>query len=106
MQRNVFLLATALLAGTASAQGERSAALDPQALALACAGCHGTGGRGAGAAPKLSGMNPARFTAAMGDFRSGSRPATVMSRIARGYDDAELAAMAEFFSAAGQEPRP
>jgi cytochrome c553 len=34
----------------------------------------------------------------MAQFKSGGRPATVMHQIAKGYSDAEIAAMAEHFS--------
>jgi sulfide dehydrogenase cytochrome subunit len=38
----------------------------------------------------------------MRDFRTGQRPATVMDRIAKGFSDAETAAIAEWY--AGQKP--
>lgn len=34
----------------------------------------------------------------MREFKSGARPATVMGRIAKGFDDAEIDAMAEWFA--------
>lgn len=103
MQRKSLLLAAALLLGAAGVDAGNEAAPDPLALALPCAGCHATDGGSPGAAPKLAGMDPARFVTAMRDFQTGSKPATVMNRIARGYSDAELAAMADFFHA-GQSP--
>jgi cytochrome c553 len=33
----------------------------------------------------------------MGDFKAGKRPATVMHQIAKGFDDAEIAAIALYF---------
>jgi len=63
-----------------------------------CAGCHGTMGRVSGEAfMPLAGMKEATFIKAMTDFRSGSRPATLMGHLARGYSDAEIKAMAEYF---------
>lgn len=98
MQQQRFLLAAALfLSATAEVAAGQASAPDPLALALACAGCHGTGVGSPGAAPKLAGMDRARFIAAMREFQSGSRPATVMNRIAKGYNEEELAAMAAFF---------
>ena len=64
-----------------------------------CAGCHGTHGRLQGEAFRpLAGMAPATFTRAMEDFRSGTRPATLMGHVAKGYTDEEIKAMAEFFA--------
>jgi cytochrome c553 len=42
----------------------------------------------------LRGQNPAAIVAAMQAFRSGERPATVMRRIARGFSDDEIRAIA------------
>ena len=68
------------------------------AVARTCAGCHGTDGVSKGAAPSIKGL-PANYLAqAMKDFKSGSRPGTIMGRIAKGYSDAEIDAMAKYFS--------
>jgi sulfide dehydrogenase cytochrome subunit len=34
----------------------------------------------------------------MQEFRAGKRPATVMERIARGFDDNDIAALAKYFA--------
>jgi cytochrome c553 len=34
----------------------------------------------------------------MAQFKEGKRPATLMHQIAKGYSEAEIAAMAEYFS--------
>jgi sulfide dehydrogenase cytochrome subunit len=34
----------------------------------------------------------------MAQFKSGAKPATIMHQIARGYSDAEVAALADYFS--------
>ena len=69
-------------------------------MASNCAACHGTGGRAApgSAVPGLAGRPAAELTQLMAAFKAGSRPATVMHQIAKGYSDAEIAAMAEHFS--------
>ena len=67
-------------------------------LAGSCANCHGTTGRSRGAMPSLSGMPASYFAEQMRAFRDGKRPATVMHQLAKGYSDAELAALAEFFA--------
>lgn len=68
-------------------------------LSNACAGCHGTNGGSAGPSmPSLAGQSKEAIVDAMTRFKSGERPATVMGRLAKGYNDAEIAAMGEFFS--------
>lgn len=67
-------------------------------LAGTCAGCHGTDGASPGPIPPLRGYPADAMATAMRMFRSGQRPSTVMGRIARGYNDAEIQAMAAFFA--------
>jgi sulfide dehydrogenase cytochrome subunit len=65
-----------------------------------CAGCHGTHGRMVSEAfMPLAGMKQSTFIKAMTDFRSGSRPATLMGHVARGYNDEQIKAMADYFAA-------
>ena len=89
-------LATSVLAISALAQ-----AAPPSAAMLsnACAGCHGTNGGSAGLTmPSLASQSKEAIEVAMKKFKSGERPSTVMGRLAKGYSDAEVTAMAEFFS--------
>lgn len=69
-------------------------------LSYTCAGCHGTNGRSVGAAPPIAGIPRPLFVRAMIEFKSGERPASVMDRIAKGYQDEDFEVMAEFFEAA------
>ena len=48
--------------------------------------------------PNLAGMPAGYFVEQMRAFREGKRPATVMHQLSKGYSDAELAALAEFFA--------
>ena len=89
-------LATGALAISAMAQ-----AAPPSAAMLsnACAGCHGTNGGSAGPTmPSLAGQSKEAIEVALKKFKSGERPSSIMSRLAKGYSDAEITAMAEFFS--------
>lgn len=71
-----------------------------RALAANCAACHGTNGATAGGAiAGLAGMNKEYFVEQMRLFKAGKREATVMAQIARGFTDAEFAALGEFFAA-------
>lgn len=44
-------------------------------------------------------MNKEYFVTQMKLFKDGKREATLMHQIAKGYTDAEIAAMADFFAA-------
>lgn len=57
--------------------------------ALACSGCHG-----ASAELSLAPLSAAEITDAMLAFQSEDREATIMNRIAAGFDTAEIAAIA------------
>lgn len=68
-------------------------------LSYACAGCHGTQGGSAGPSmPSLGGQNKVFFIDAMKKFKSGERNGTVMNRLAKGYSDEQIVAMADFFA--------
>ncbi len=67
-------------------------------LAGGCQGCHGVSGQGANGIPAIhQTKSRADFAAAMRAFRANEREATVMGRIARGYTEAEVAALATHF---------
>jgi cytochrome c553 len=83
---------TSCIFSTASAQ-------DAQRLASACAICHGTDGH---AATKevvpLAGLPRDYIVSQMRALRDGQRQATVMHQIAKGYTDAQIDALAAWFS--------
>jgi cytochrome c553 len=68
------------------------------ALANACAACHGPDGRSQGAIPSIDGLTAEDFMAALKAFRADTRQGTVMNRIAKGFDDAEISATAAYFT--------
>jgi sulfide dehydrogenase cytochrome subunit len=96
MKWREWALATGVLAVSAMAQAAPpSAAM----LANACAGCHGTHGGSAGPSmPSLANQSKPAIVEAMKKFKSGERPSTVMGRLAKGYTDAEIEAIGEYFS--------
>ncbi|WP_313533905.1 c-type cytochrome [Haematobacter sp.] len=67
-------------------------------LALACTSCHGNEGRGGGEIPPLAGRPEAELLAAMEAFRNPGTTATIMPRLLRAYDDAEVADLARYFA--------
>jgi sulfide dehydrogenase cytochrome subunit len=97
--RNVLaLLALTLAVAPLHAQQET---LYLRTLAANCAQCHGTEGRTAtGAAlPAIAGMPREYLLAQLQAFKAGTRPSTIMQQLARGYSDAQLAQLADFFAA-------
>ena len=91
------LLAAALCSATGAAAQDSNA----RNLASACAICHGTDGRPLPNAPviPLAGLPREHIASQMRAFRDGQRPATVMDQIAKGYNDAQIDAMAAYFAA-------
>ena len=67
--------------------------------ALSCSGCHATAAKADAAVPRLIGRNPADIVAAMQAFKSGQVPSTVMERIAKGFSDDEVKAIAAWYGA-------
>jgi cytochrome c553 len=74
------------------------AASDPPPGATSCSGCHSPGAT-ASVIPRLYGRDAGDIATAMAGFRDGSRPATVMNRIAKGFTDDELRAIAAWLAA-------
>ena len=74
------------------------AAAEPPAGAAACSGCHPESTRVTSPVPRLAGLDRAAIVRAMQDFRSGTRAATVMDRIAKGVTDAEIQAIAAWYA--------
>lgn len=65
--------------------------------AASCSGCHAARPNVETAVPRLVGQDASSMVAAMQGYRSGKRPATVMDRIARGFSDDEIKAIAAWF---------
>lgn len=68
-------------------------------MAASCATCHGTNGKSVGGMAVLAGYRPDLLVRAFRDFKSGAKPATLMHQIARGYDEAQVRALAAYFAA-------
>ena len=61
-----------------------------------CYSCHGTDGRSPGSIPSLTGKNAEQALLMLKEYKSGRLAATVMTRHAKGYTDAELEALANY----------
>ena len=66
--------------------------------AASCSGCHAAGARTDTAVPRLAARSAADIVALMQAFKAGQKPATVMDRIAKGFSDAEIQAIAEWYA--------
>lgn len=87
-------LAQAQTAGTKEA-------LYVKSLAATCANCHGTNGKvvQGSAVTSLAGLDKGYIVAQMNAFKAGTRPATVMHQISKGYNDAQIESLATYFAA-------
>ena len=85
-----------LLASAVTAQADNYS----KALSWNCSACHGPDGVSAGpAVPSIAAMDPRYFFTVMRGFKLDERYSTIMSRIAKGYRNAELREMGEYFAA-------
>jgi cytochrome subunit of sulfide dehydrogenase len=74
------------------------ASAEPPAGAAACSGCHPASTRVTSPVPRLAGRDSAAIVKAMQDFRTGVRTGTVMDRIAKGFTDEEIQAIAAWYA--------
>ena len=75
------------------------AASAPPPGATACSGCHAAGTTVASSVSRLYGRDANEIMTAMTGFRDGSVSSTVMNRIAKGFSDDELRAIAAWLAA-------
>lgn len=99
MKRLTQLFAAGLLIFNGSLQANDQLKYDPEALSWLCAPCHGTHGREFyESMPALAGLDTQYFIRSMQEFRDGTRATVIMDRVARGFTDAEIEAMAHWFA--------
>ena len=85
-------LALAMVSAAASAQ-------DAPPGASSCSGCHAPTVSAVIIVPPLNGRPAAETASLMRDFKSGTRPATVMGRITKGFGDPEIDAISQWLAA-------
>ncbi len=88
------LLSLVLMFGGTAAQAQ-----EPPPGAASCSGCHPAGRFVGTPVARLDARRAADIVAAMQEFRSGKRPATVMDKIARGFSESEIGAIAAWYAA-------
>jgi sulfide dehydrogenase cytochrome subunit len=74
-------------------------AADAPPGASSCSGCHPASRSVDTPVKRLVGAKAADIVSAVQEFRSGKRPATVMDRIAKGFTDDEIKAIADWYGA-------
>ncbi len=79
--------------GGAKAEDRRSVI-----MANTCYSCHGADGHSVGAMPSIAGKSADYIVEALLKFRDGRKPSTVMARIAKGFTDDEIKALAKHFA--------
>ena len=92
---------TRIVATLAVLLGSSAAWADGPAGAASCSGCHAPSARVETPVPPLKGRNQADIADAMIDYKSGKRAGTIMDRIAKGFSDEEIRAIAAWY--AGQK---
>ncbi len=98
--RNTFFILILSFLISSTAISETIAQKTPsKAVTNVCAACHGIDGNSAiSANPKLSGQHPEYLYKQLADFKSGARANAVMSGMAGMLSDADMHAVAEYFS--------
>lgn len=69
-----------------------------QVLAATCFTCHGTDGKSPGNTPIIHGYSAEVLERQLKGFRDGTRAATIMNRLAKGYTDEEINLLSEYIS--------
>ena len=93
--------ALTLTAAAVPAFAQNAQTLNLRALAATCANCHGTQGQAVSnaAVPGLAGLPASYVVEQMKAFKAGTRPATVMHQLAKGYSDTQIDAIAAYYAA-------
>lgn len=95
-------LAVGLLAVAALPFAPTSASaqnMNPELLVSNCVVCHGPDGASLGHIPAINTLSAKEISGHMREFRDGKRAATIMDKIVKGYNDAQIDLIAEHLGA-------
>jgi len=94
------ILSMGVLFGLMGLSSAHASEAQASMLANTCNGCHGPNGVSQGpATPTIAGLNKFYLVESLKTYRDdANRPSTIMSRIAKGYSDAEIEKIAGHFS--------
>ena len=95
MGKSMKWLAAAVLC--TSAIGAHAQVNQTRVWAAACASCHGTDGRAQPGMAALAGRTDLQKI--LLEYKAGTRPATLMHQISKGYTDEQLGQIAAYFAA-------
>ena len=101
MKRTKWMLAAMPLLAAGPLWAQAQDALYLRSMAATCANCHGTDGKSLEGASVvgLAGLDRNHIVAQMRAFKAGTRQATVMHQLAKGYSDAQIEQLAAYFAA-------
>ena len=99
MNSGLKMLLAALLSLGAPHAWAQADALQVRSWAAACSNCHGTGGVALPGMESLAGASKGDLVRKLMEFKTGSRPATIMHQLAKGYSDEQLEQIAGYFAA-------
>ena len=102
MKRTLVLLLATLGACAAAAQESGTPPPAGRLLASNCFQCHGTDGRGDGTFERLAGKPAGDIYGELKEMRAENKRGDIMTIHALGYTDAQLRAIADYFS---KQPR-
>ena len=88
-----------VIAGIVALSAPALAASPAPPGASSCTGCHPANVGVETPVPRLAGRSAAEIVQQMQAFRSGQQSATVMDRLAKGFSDAEIQAIAAWYAA-------
>lgn len=74
-------------------------AADAPPGAASCTGCHASSASVQTPVPPLTGRPAGEIESQMGEFKTGKRPGTIMDRIAKGFSEEEIRAIASWYAA-------
>jgi len=97
MMRRLLLPALASGLWLAGAAGGQAADAPPGASS--CTGCHAAQRIPDSVIPRIAGRKAGDIVQFMREYRSGAWPSSVMGRIAKGFDDQQIDAIATWFAA-------
>ncbi len=97
MEKSMKWLAAGVLC--AAAAGAHAQVNQVRVWAAACANCHGTEGRAEPGMAALAGREQSELQKILLEFKAGTRPATLMHQIAKGYSDEQISQIAAYFAA-------
>jgi sulfide dehydrogenase cytochrome subunit len=98
------LVCIALSAGLTIVTGASEADADsvpPTITIESCTTCHGPGGIGMDAIPRIAGLKASEMVESLQGFRDGTREATIMSRLVSPLSDEEISIIADYFASLG-----